>query len=70
MVNVSFVKMSSASEADEINPSELNVGKCKKGERNPERYKQNKIKRSKVKGEEHINYAGKVVTARTTGPDC
>ena len=62
--------MDSASKFDENNANELNVGKRKKGERNPERYKQNKKKRSSVKWEKNIIYAGKVVTTITTGPDC
>lgn len=28
------------------------------------------IKQSKVKGVEHVNYAGNTVKATTTGPDC
>lgn len=57
------------SESDEINENE-NVRKRKIGVTDPDAYKQNMIKRSKVKGLEHVNYAGKTVKARTTGPDC
>lgn len=42
----------------------------KKRQRRPETYKRNIIKKSKVKGLEHMNWKGKVVAARATGPSC
>ena len=41
-----------------------------KRKRNPEVYKRNFIRIAKVKGKEHVNWKGKHVKGRNTGPNC
>lgn len=43
---------------------EVLVNKRRKGFRNDEKYRRNVIKKSKVAGQEHINWAGKTVPAK------
>lgn len=44
--------------------------KKKKGVRNFETYKNVAIKRAKIKGLAHENYAGKAISPRKTGESC
>lgn len=47
------------------------VVKRKKGAVNQETYRRNVIKKAKVTGKEHVNWAGKTVPAKTQGSnDC
>ena len=41
-----------------------------KKQRNERNWKRNKIKKLKAEGKEHINWKGKLIPARNTGPDC
>lgn len=51
------------SSSDEEGP----INKRRKGVRNDEKYRRNIIKKSKVAGEEHVNWAGKTVPAKKPG---
>lgn len=46
------------------------VRKRKRGIVNSDFYKQNVIKKCKVKGLEHVNHVGKTIKIRSTGADC
>lgn len=47
------------------------VVKKRKGVVNQEMYRRNVIKKAKVSGKEHVNWAGKTVPAKTPGSnDC
>ncbi|XP_050310446.1 uncharacterized protein LOC126746312 [Anthonomus grandis grandis] len=48
-----------------VNPDPL-----KKRKPHPELYKRNIIKHARVKGDQHVNWKGRSVSARSTGPDC
>lgn len=41
----------------------------KKGVVNTEKYKRNIIKKAKLRGEQHINYSGKLVPAKVAAGD-
>lgn len=62
--NKDTVKMSSSSESENETPR-----KRKKGVVNSETYKKNIIKKARVHGLQHVNYAGKDVPAKMAAGD-
>ncbi|CAH1392470.1 unnamed protein product [Nezara viridula] len=59
--------------SDEVGPTSSerdNETAPKKMRRNEEKYRRNVIRTSKVRGVEHINWAGRLILSRTTGAAC